>query len=270
VCQSAFDAGLAAVGFSSHAPPGAALGETDWHMKAGMLRPYIDEVRACGLRWQGRLPVYLGLEVDYVRGMRSAVDPDILAAGLDYVIGSVHYVVPPGAGPSGAFTVDEPQDSMEKKLWEGFGGDGAAMMHAYWDAVVEMVNLGGFDILGHLDLVRKHNGRDRWFDAEGKEYLGRAEEAVRAASRAGIVAEISTGGMNRGFLVEPLPSAPILRLMKRYGVPVTVTADAHRRDDVAGHYRQAAEFLAYAGYACHAVFEGRSAAGSPIWRERPL
>ena len=270
MCRSAFERGLAAIGFSAHAPLGKAGIDAVWHMRDERLGEYLDEVRAARLRWEGKLPVYLGLEIDYIRGLRSARDGDIVGLGLDYLIGSTHYIVPSHGKPwSGLFTVDEPADEMERNMRAILGGDGEALMNAYWDTVLEMVNLGGFDIVGHLDLVKKNNGRARWFDEKSESYMRRAEEAVMAIAAAGLVVEVNTGGMNRGYLREPFPSPPILRLLRKHGVPVMISADAHRADDIDGHYPEARRFLLDAGYSRHVVFRGRSGE-RPIWREQTL
>ena len=263
MCRHAFEKGLVSIGFSAHAPLGKTGLELDWHLKDERLGEYLDEVRAAQRRWKGKIPVYLGLELDYIKGRRSALDMDIRELDLDYIIGSVHYVVPPQGAP---FPVDYPFEEMEKNIQASLGGDGEAMMNAYWDAVLEMVNLGGFDIVGHLDLVKKSNGNDRWFDTDSKSYMQRVEEVVRAIAAAGLVVEVNTGGMNRGFLSEAYPSPSILRILRRYKVPVIITADAHRSCDLDGHYVEARQMLCNAGYTSHVFFEGRKD-GKPIWHD---
>ncbi|MCL2600441.1 MAG: histidinol-phosphatase [Treponema sp.] len=273
MCRSAFEKGLSSIGFSAHAPVGKTGLETDWHLKDARLAEYMDDVRAAGRRWEGKIAVYLGLELDYIKGLRSAMDGDIrelvLQGSLDFLIGSVHYIVPPNGNLLTVVTVDESLEQLEEKIQANLGGDGQAMMNIYWDSVLEMVGLGGFDIVGHLDLVKKHNGKGRWFDEEGQAYLQRAEEAVRAIAGAGLVVEVNTGGMNRGYLDEPFPSLSILRLLRRHDVPVMINADAHREADLDGHYREAGLFLREAGYTSHVLFEGRSG-GKPVWGKRPV
>ncbi len=71
MCRTAYEKGLASIGFSSHAPVGSTGLKTHWHIKDDKLGEYINEVKAAQLRWEGKLPVYLGLEVDYIKGLRS-------------------------------------------------------------------------------------------------------------------------------------------------------------------------------------------------------
>jgi histidinol-phosphatase (PHP family) len=265
MCRVAHNKGLAAIGFSAHAPIGKTGLTSNWHIKDQQLGEYIDEVRAARQRWEGKLAVYLGLEIDYIKGLRSALDRDIQSLDLDYSIGSVHYVLPPHGEP---FTVDGSVEEVANGIAEGFSGSGEAMMHAYWDAVLEMAALGGFDIVGHLDLVKKRNGAHRFFNMETG-YLRRAAEVVRVIAAGGYVVEVNTGGMNRGSIAETYPSPEILRLLHQHNAPVMITADAHNANDLDGHYPAARQTLLDAGYTSHVVFAGRDG-GRPVWRELAL
>jgi histidinol-phosphatase (PHP family) len=268
MCRAAWEKGLSAIGFSAHGPVYRKTGfKTGWHLSDERLEEYTAAVRDAQKRWEGRLPVYLGLEVDYIRGLTGPADRDIRDLGLDYIIGSVHYIVPPGnAGP---FTVDGSMEELERGVREGFGGDGETMMEYYWDAVQEMIAAGGFDILGHIDLVKKNNSGGRWFNPEGGAYRRRAGETAAAAGGAGVAVEVNTGGINRKKITDTYPSLPLLRLFRENRVPALITADAHRAEDLDGHYQTARETLLAAGYAAHIIFEGRKN-GRPLWTAEPL
>jgi histidinol-phosphatase (PHP family) len=268
MCRAAFEKGLCALGFSAHGPLFKKTGiKTNWHIPDDRLEEYIAQVRAARLRWQGKLPVYLGLELDYIKGLRSALDKDIQELDLDYIIGSVHYIAPPnGAEP---FTVDGSMEELERGIKEGFGGDGEAMMHAYWDAAGEMTALGGFDILGHPDLIKKNNQNGRWFDPESPAYIQRTLETARLAGSRRLCVEINTGGLNRKQTRDAYPSAPFLRLFRENQVPVIISADAHRAEDLDGNYGIAARGLLEAGYTEHTLFEGRKE-GKAVWRAEKL
>ena len=260
MCQTAFSKGLCAIGFSSHGPILRQTGlKTGWHMPEERLDRYAEEVRAARRRWRGRLTVYLGLEVDYIKGMRSALDSDIKALNPDYIIGSIHFIVPQnGAQP---FTADGPPEEFETGLREGFGGDKEALLASYWDAMAQMIALGGFDILGHADLYKNN-----CMDFSGTESESRrAAEISRAAARAGIAVEVNTGGLNLNRTDETFPSSSVLSLFCQQKVPAIINADAHRSGDLDGNYDIALQTLIKAGYAEHALFEGKEN-GKAIWR----
>lgn len=271
-CRAAFEKGLVSLGFSSHAPLGlcrraeAEIPGTSWHMKAESLSAYLAEIGEARARWAGKLDLYSGLEADFIEGRASPAELRRRLPGLDYIIGSVHYLVPSGGEP---FTVDGPFEETERGFREGFGGNGEAFTDKYWDAVEEMIGKGGFDILGHADLVKKHNGKGRFFDPEDARYLGRAREIAESAARAGIAVEVNTGGINRRAIQETYPSVRLLRFFREAGVPALITADAHRAEDLDGHYGDALRALREAGYREHALFQGRRD-GKALWESEPL
>lgn len=259
MCKAAFDAGLASIGFSSHAP---VPFRTGWHLSHDRLDEYAQEVRSAAERWKGRLDVYLGLEIDYIEGADTVFGPAderFSRLRLEYSIGSVHYLVPPnGADP---FTVDGPYDEWERGVREGYGGDGEAAAEAYWDTVVRMVKAGGFTFVGHLDLVKKNNGaggRPLSFDPSGDRYRDAASKALAAIKESGVAVEINTGAMNRGSLKETYPSAALLALLREDGAKIVIAADAHRADHISGHYEEARRALLAAGFTETVLFNGKS------------
>jgi len=250
MCRAAFEKKLSAIGFSSHAPITKKAGiESDWHLKDDKLNEYAEQVLAAKKRWRGKLEVLLGLEIDYIKGLRSALDSDITEVNPDYLIGSVHFLVPAnGAKP---FTVDGPQEEFSQGLKEGFGGDAQALMNSYYDAQAEMIALGGFEILGHADLLKKNcMGKNFW---PQEEEVCRQREIARAANKAGVIAEVNTGGINRKKINETYPSEDFLKYFREYNVPVIITSDAHRVDDIKGNYDIAVQNLLSAGFSDHVI-----------------
>jgi histidinol-phosphatase (PHP family) len=267
-CRTAFEGGFSSIGFSSHAPIGKKTGLfSDWHLPDNRLAEYLDAVRGARRRWEGKLAVYLGLETDYIRGLMGPADGDYRELGLDYTIGSVHYIFPPGGGEP--VTVDCSPAEFEENLRRRFGGDGEALSEIYWDTLEEMIRAGGFDILGHADVLRKNNSGERWFSLTGEGYRRRLVRASEAIARSGVVVEVNTGAINRGVLKDPFPSRDFLELLRKKDVPVTITADAHRADHLGGHYDTARETLLAAGYTRIMFFEGRRE-GLPVWTGDPL
>lgn len=256
MCRAAWEKGLAAVGFSAHGPIRRKTGlHTNWHLPEERLEEYAAEVRAARKRWEGKIAVYLGLEMDYIKGRIGPADQDIQELGLDFIIASVHYIDPPGKG--GLFSVDGSMRELERGVREGFAGDGEAMMECYWNAVGDMIAAGGFDILGHADLIKKNNPDRRWFNPEGETYRRKSRETAQAAGKAALVVEVNTGGLNRRKTPDTYPSVPLLRLFRENGVPAIITADAHRAQDLDGFYQTARQTLLAAGYTTHALFDGR-------------
>ncbi|MDR0449771.1 MAG: histidinol-phosphatase, partial [Treponema sp.] len=239
-CRRAWEKGLHSLGFSAHGPIARKTGfVSSWNMAEERLPEYLDAVRKARRRWEGKLRIYLGLEADFIPGLTGPADREYREMGLDYLIGSVHFIIPPKGPP---FEIDGPWEPIERGIREGFGGDGEALVRAYWDNAAAMIAAGGFDILGHIDLVKKNNLK-RIFDPQNPDYLRRGGEIARAAAKAGLVVEVNTGGMNRGTVDEPYPSPALLKIFRENSVPALISADAHRAEDLDGHYEEARQAL---------------------------
>jgi len=266
MCRAAYEKELYAVGFSAHAPIFKQTGiDSNWHLKEEKVDEYVSEVLAAKKRWQGKLEVFLGYEVDYIKGMRSPLDSDIRAINPDFLIGSVHYIFPANGAPP--FTVDGPLEEFEKGLKEGFNGDADALMNCYYDAVLQMTEEGGFDILAHADLIKK-NCQDKNLWNEKDEFI-RQKEIAAALSRTGLTAEVNTGGINRGKIRDVYPSLSFLRLFREYDVPVIITSDAHCARDISGNYDIALQILKYAGFSEHMIFITKNNEKT-MWKKQKL
>jgi histidinol-phosphatase (PHP family) len=228
--------------------------KNEWNMREELLDKYISEVNEAKRRWEGKLTVLLGLEIDYIKGHRSAQDSDIKALNLDYIIGSVHYVIPPNGAQM--FAVDDPPDEFEKNLNEGFNGDGEALMNCYYDAVAQMIETGGFDILGHADIIKKNCQEKKYWKGENEAL--RQKEIARAAAKANIVVEVNTGGLNRKKTQDVYPSESFLRCFHEQKVPAVIAADAHCAADINGNYDIALQTLVCAGFSEHIILFGKN------------
>ncbi|MCL2832733.1 MAG: histidinol-phosphatase [Treponema sp.] len=267
-CQSAWEKGFDSIGFSTHAPITKKTGLKDpcWQNREQRLDQYIEAVNAAKKEWEGRLKVFLGLEVDYLEGFMGPADSDYHNLGLDYIIGSVHFVTPKNGAP---FCVDHRMEVFGKNVQESYGGDIDAVINAYYGSLQSMMKAGGFDILGHPDLIKKNNFLNRFFDEDTSFYRKKCESTATAAAQCGIVIEVNTGAMIRGYLDSPYPSLPLLQLFRKNNVPAMINADAHYPGHLGGFYEEGKNTLLAAGYNKMVLFEGRKN-GVAVWKDEEI
>jgi histidinol-phosphatase (PHP family) len=222
--DAALAAGFRSLGFSSHCyVPFEGL----YHgMPEEDLPAYVEAVNGLKERYAGRLDIYLGLENDEA----CMCDP----GAFDYTIGSVHCIK---CGDR-YYSVDSWESMVARAIDECFGGDGLAYANAYYGAVSEFASERRADILGHLDVVRRHNAAMnhngsrsfRFFDEKDPRYRRAAEDALAGAVRSGYIIEVSTGPLSKGFSDEPYPAVFLLERAKELGARVMVNSDAHAVD----------------------------------------
>ncbi len=222
MASAAHKAGYSYLGFSSHAP---LPFETTWNLPWSALHEYARMVRKLIQEWESRgLKILLGLEIDHIEGLASPSDPAYDVIYPDFKIGSIHYI-PKIFGKK--FTVDEPADEFSRHLQMVTPENPDVVWKEYYASMTQMIRKGGFDIIGHFDLVKKNNADGRWFDESSRKYIEAAYEAVDAAGKHSCIAEINTGGVARGKIATTYPSLALLKRMREAGVRLTIGDDAH-------------------------------------------
>ncbi|HOJ98461.1 MAG TPA: histidinol-phosphatase [Termitinemataceae bacterium] len=246
LCQAAFERGLEAIGFSAHAPLPKAPGlHYEIHLLEENFDAYVEAVLSARNRWEGKLTVYLGLEVDYIPGILGPADFQNKGYDFDFLIGSVHYLVPEKGSPP--FAIDGDIQEWQQGVQEGFGGDYEAAAYAYWQTLREMIQKGNFDILGHMDLIKKNH--HPWLETQApNRYLQWAKEVIPYLENTSIIVEINTGGLIRRRVPELYPAPFLLKELAQHHIPVTINADAHRPEHLGLYYETAHHAALKAGY----------------------
>jgi histidinol-phosphatase (PHP family) len=237
--------GFDRLGFSGHAP---VPFPTDWTMPPELLQPYLSSVRELQARYRGRLRIDLGLEVDFLPGRQGPRSPHIRALGLDFTLGSVHYITDPPRADGFAWTGDGSAEEFERGLREEFGGDARRLVERYYQRVGQLAEESPPDIFSHLDVVKRNNRGERWFSEREPWYHRAVRGALERIARTGRIVELNTGGVLRGMTDAFYPSDWILAECLKLGIPVMVNADAHRPEDLDGLFDQAYALLHDLGF----------------------
>jgi histidinol-phosphatase (PHP family) len=204
---------------------------------------YSRDLEACRAELDGRVVVLKGVEVDYQPRFDARVRDFLARHPFDFVIGSVHFV-------DGLYVGDA--------LLETHDRDTA--YRRYFDAVRVAAASGLFDVLGHLDLLKRHATR-RWGTFDAARYADEIEAVLRAAVETGTGLEINTSGLRQA----PAETYPRLETLRRYrelgGEILTLGSDAHRTANLGKDVREGLELARAAGFKAIAVFVARQ----PQW-----
>ena len=200
---------------------------------------------------RGETDLRLGIEADFVRGAEDRTAAMLEARPFDYVVGSVHFI------REGAVDMDE------YSAWGTGGGSSAEHVWSrYFETVAESARSGLFDIIAHPDLVKywgpAHPDR---IPARDLRYF--YEPTVEALAESDVAVELSTAGLRKPA-GEMYPARAFLAMCAEARVPVALSSDAHRPEDVGAGYEQALELLADLGIGELAVFERRTRRVEPV------
>jgi histidinol-phosphatase (PHP family) len=233
--EQALKVGLAEIGFSDHAPL-VSHEDARYTMNRAQLPQYLEMMAAVKERYPD-FTIKVGLEVDYLPGFEKLTAEVIRTHDYDFVIGSIHFI--------DRWAFDDPD---EKVKWKD--KDINTVYRDYYKLLRKSAECGLFDILGHVDLVKKFGHR------ASEDMSAEVEQTAAVFKRAGVTVEINTSGLRKP-VAEIYPSLDVLKVYHRYGVPITFSSDSHDPADVGRDYDKARELALAAGYREYNVFEKR-------------
>ena len=239
--RAAFDAGLAGLGLTAHSP----MENEFWTVKPERMAEYRAELGRLKAEYAGKLDVWCGLEYDLTSEAK-------WLDGFDYVIASVHAL----ETTRGLWALDDNRERSRRMIVIAFEGDRDAAAEAYFAKVKEIAQIDKADVVGHFDLITKFDEPEPLYDADSPRYRAAALDAMEALAKAGKIFEINTGAMSRGYRTAPYPAPHLLEALHEMGGRVTITADAHSRENLAFAFDQAAEAAKAAGFTELWEFDG--------------
>ncbi|MCD8184368.1 MAG: histidinol-phosphatase [Bacteroides sp.] len=236
----ALSEGFTSYGFSSHAPLPFS---TAWTMEWDRMDDYLAEFHRLKKKYAPSIELYLGLEIDYLNEDSNPSIARFRELPLDYRIGSVHLLY---NAEGEVVDIDVPADTYRKIVDEQFDGDLEHVVRLYYGRLRRMLELGGFDIVGHADKMHYNASCYRpglldepWYDQLVWEYF-------EDIARRGYQMEINTKAYHE--LGTFYPNERYFPFLLDLGVRVQVNSDAHYPERINNGRPEALEALKKAGY----------------------
>lgn len=237
--QEALRKGFDSIGFSGHSY--MKRYPREYSMTPENNLSYRKEIQRMKEKYAGQIKVYCGMEAD------AYTDADL--GGYDYLIGSVHYISKDGLLLDFDRTdLVHPRYAMQRFLSEFFDGDGMKFAKAYYETLARLPEHGQYDIIGHYDLIVKHNDALHFVDEESREYRNYAIEAAEALAGKIKLFEVNTGAIARGYRKIPYPAPFIMKELKRLGFGAVISSDCHKKENLDFHFHETEELLKECGF----------------------
>ena len=239
--------GLKEMGFSDHYPMDSlGFNEADmssmWEAEFPL---YLQDVASMQELYGSQLTIRLGIEMDYVRGQEDLVQAIVQNHDFDYVIGSIHFL--------SGWDISHPKNAYK---YETFSL--TDLYNEYFDEVQHLVQSGQFDIVGHIDILKKLG-----YTLPDRAGLEVYDEMARLLSDRNQVVEINTGGL-RAPVKECYPSPAFLDRLIAHQVPLTLGSDAHSPEEVGFCFSEIREKLLALGVKTLAAFSKRKPFEIPL------
>lgn len=212
-----------AYGFSSHSP---LPFETNWNMSKADIYEYITEIDRLKKKYEDQIEIYTGLEIDYLDPTYNAAIPFFTELPLDYRIGSIHYV------PLSDRLIEEEMVCIDgsfrdfaHKVIDCFDGDIRQMGERYFDSMQQMIEIGGFDIVGHMDKIYMNSEHFSDFSIEADWYRKRMNDCLHLIAEKGLMIEINCKNLTKKQQI--FPHEKYMKLICQLQIPVMVNSDCH-------------------------------------------
>lgn len=236
----AISEGFTSYGISSHAPLPFS---TAWTMEWDRMEDYLSEFARLKEKFADKIELAVGLEIDYLNEDSNPAFFRFQELPLDYRIGSVHMLY----SPEGKIVdIDTPADTFRQLIDKHFDGDLDYVVHLYYKNLLSMVELGGFDIVGHADKMHYNASCYRpglldepWYDTLVRGYF-------TAIAEHGYIVEINTKAYHE--LGTFYPNERYFTFLKELGVRVQVNSDAHYPEKINNARAEALAALKKAGF----------------------
>lgn len=204
---------------------------------------YLSEFRRLKAKYADRIELYIGLEIDYLNEESNPSVARFRELPLDYRIGSVHLLYDDRGE---VVDVDVSAATFRRIVDEHFGGDLDRVVRLYYERLMRMVELGGFDIVGHADKMHYNASCYRpglldepWYDRLVREYFS-------LIARRGYQVEINTKAYRE--LGTFYPNERYFPLLLELGIRVQVNSDSHYPERINNSRPEALRALKRAGY----------------------
>lgn len=258
IVEEAIRNDFAALGFSSHAPLPMV---NSYALSFEQFQNYLRELEKLRQEFHPHIRIYKSLEIDYIPSVSFPFEA-FRKQGLDYTIGGVHLVEE--SGSRGLWFIDgsspEPYD---RGLRELFGGDIRKAVRQFFHQSMEMLATQKPDIIAHFDKIKMHN-KGRFFDEQDTWYQKLVKDLLRLIKEQGTIVEMNTRGLYKKRFDDWFPSRRWVKEMKNLGIPLTISTDAHHKDELDACFEQTQKMLVENGIKTVMVF------GENAWEARPL
>ncbi|MDR2774056.1 MAG: histidinol-phosphatase [Tannerella sp.] len=233
-----------AYGYSSHSP---LPFETFWNMSKDDLPEYIEEINRLKHKYAGTIEIYLGLEIDYLDKTYNASTEYFQSMPLDYCISSIHFL--PWREPlleENMVCIDGSYTDFEVGVNKRYGGSIRRITEHFFESSADMMETGGFDIVGHIDKIYMNGSRHPDFDIHAGWYRKPFLGLLDLVAEKGFIVEVNC--KNKTKKGQTYPHTESYKELKKRHIPVMVNSDCHYPDMVNDGRDDTLVLLKNAGY----------------------
>ncbi|QHW31284.1 histidinol-phosphatase HisJ [Paenibacillus rhizovicinus] len=196
---------------------------------------YMDYVSTIKQKYEGRIEITTGLELDYLQGALSYTEAivDRYQNQLEDVVYSVHFL--PGRG--GMRCVDFTADDFSENLLSYYGTLEKVVDEYYNHVEAAIEWAAGLPMrkrIGHINLIEKFSQKLPPIDEA--QIKRRLENILPKLAKSGVGIDVNTAGLRVPTCGKPYVPEWFFAACKEQGIPLVYGSDSHRPDHVGSGY----------------------------------
>ena len=205
---------------------------------------YFNAVQMLKRRYVGVINIKVGLEIDFNPFYVDLLQKISESYAFDVIGSSLHF-------PGGIDVVSR------KSEWSRGEKDSDYIYGIYIESLDKMLDQSYFDIVCHIDLVKKFGGNP------SRSFENDFDCIIEKISRKKLTVEVNTSGYIHPAK-EAYPSFDIIKKCRKAGVEITIGSDAHDPESIGQNYDTVLPLILQAGYKQISVFTQRKRSGIPL------
>lgn len=229
------------LGFSSHAPISK---ENSFSIQDEKISDYLNEITQLQ-NSHPQIQLFKGLECDFIPNISKPFEDFKNKYHLDHIIGGVHLVTTKMNNQLW-FIDGSKQEIYDEGLKKFFQNDIRKAVTAFWEQTFEMIETQSFDIIAHIDKIKMHN-QGRFFTEQENWYIQLVKKAIQLIYDKNVIVEINSRGLYKKRCKDFYPSDFILSEVSKKGIPVVISSDAHKSEELDLFYKEAVTKLLHSG-----------------------
>ncbi|MGE5342024.1 MAG: histidinol-phosphatase HisJ [Candidatus Omnitrophota bacterium] len=212
--EAAIEKGITEICFTDHIPMPDNF-DPNHRMFEKEFEQYVGKIEMARARYR-HMPILIGIEAEYIEGYEEYLQRFLASYPFDIVIMAVHFI----------------KKWTEKQWVFSYEYTDETIPHQYkdyFDSMLKGIQTKLFDVVGHLDLIKRLGHPVLTTNRPD------VERVIQAASDAGMSLELNTSGL-RKQINETYPTLEIIGMAAEKDIPIVFSSDAHKPEHVGDYF----------------------------------
>ncbi|MCM1139078.1 MAG: PHP domain-containing protein [Muribaculum sp.] len=229
--KHAINEGYSHYGFTPHSP---IPFHSPCNMETFQVDEYLKEFERLKSTYDGTINLYKSMEIDFLGDEWGASIPYFQNLPLDYRLSSIHFI-PSQSGEM--IDVDGKPDTFIEKMNLYFNNDIQYVVETFYERTIRMIELGGFDILGHFDKIGFNASHYKPGIENETWYQNLINQTIESIFDKDIIVEVNTKAWMppvnapeeqiKNYIPRLFPSPSTIATLLRHNVQLVVNSDTH-------------------------------------------